>query len=183
MVTPLGLVTMYVMHLISLRCARRVPRPFDTLHEDVNQTNHCSCTDSHNPRDISTNAHWIDAICVPVCFLEGEPRSRMWASSMVMRSKSSSCFQRRFRTLEQCPRSGRLDEDSLVFLDRNAWPRSVWTYQEVVNIRRLLFTFRGGSGGTVDGFDFVLDRPIWQFLYRNGRSRRAVWRAEAVSCP
>ena len=133
----------------------RVPNPLDPSMDMAAQTIPALVA---TLRDTSANAYWIDALCVPARFpqrratLESMGFIYGHASQVVVVLSAES-----FGAIEQMTRSDKLDEDILAILDQDAWVKSVWTYQEVVNNRQLYFASAGGSGSIVEGSDF-LDR-------------------------
>jgi len=88
-------------------------------------------------------AFWIDAFCIPPY----HPAKRATLESMgfiyslateVIVSLSSSTGQ----VLKRMGRLEAIDDESLEILERDTWVESVWTYQEVINSRKLRFVAR-----------------------------------------
>ncbi|KAI9654341.1 MAG: hypothetical protein M1821_006657 [Bathelium mastoideum] len=99
-----------------------------------------------------TKAFWIDAFCIPTT----QPARRNTLASMgfiysqakevrVALSKDS------FRAIQQLSTSDILDEVGLATLEQDKWVQSVWTYQEVVNSRLLVFVSPDAPGARLDG--------------------------------
>jgi len=102
------------------------------------------------------SSFWIDAFCIPLA----QPQRRATLESMgFIYSQASqvvvSLSETSFAAVKQMVRSDRVDENALNSLDQDEWVRSVWTYQEVVNSKRLSFVTGNVAGAIVDGSHFL----------------------------
>jgi hypothetical protein len=102
------------------------------------------------------SSFWIDAFCIP----PAQPQRRSTLESMgFIYSQASrvvvSLSETSYAAVEQMTRSDRVDEKALDSLDQDEWVRSVWTYQEVVNSKRLSFVTGGVADAIVDGSHFL----------------------------
>jgi hypothetical protein len=105
---------------------------------------------------------WIDAFCVPVdpmtktATLEsmGFIYSRAIQVVVVLSEESFTAVETMMGQLDTAKVPGSRPE-CLDVLEKDAWIRSVWTYQEVVNSQRLIFTGEGIAARSISGQDFL----------------------------
>ena len=101
-------------------------------------------------RSTNLRAFWTDFFCVPT----KQPQRQATLEGMgFIFSRAAQVIavlsQPSFNALEQMSKQDTIDEDSLDILEQDEWIRSVWTYQEVVNGRHLVFAC-GNNPGTID---------------------------------
>ena len=108
-------------------------------------------------RSTSLRAFWTDFFCIP----SSQPQRQSTLEGMgFIFSRAAHVIvilsQPSFNVLEQMTKRDTIDEDSLDVLEQDEWVRSVWTYQEVVNGRQLVFAC-GDHPGTVVEFAHCLN--------------------------
>jgi Heterokaryon incompatibility protein (HET) len=95
----------------------------------------------------STNAIWIDALCVP---LDEPDRSRcfrnlgtIYAGARMVVVVLSGATQ---VVMDELDRSGHLSQRALRALENDDWVSRAWTYQELVNAQHVQFISESGRG-------------------------------------
>lgn len=104
----------------------------------------------------SSKAFWIDAFCVPTT----QPARHTTLASMGFiysqaKEVRAALSKSSFMAVQQLNASGSLDEEGLTILEQDNWVKSVWTYQEVVNSRQLVFVSPDAPGVLVSGSEFL----------------------------
>jgi hypothetical protein len=104
-------------------------------------------------RVLHPQAIWLDALCVPpqdgasrtACLRSlGAIYGRAAQVAVVLSPESVS-------VLEQIVQVGRLDEATLLVLEKDDWITRAWTYQEMVNSRTVNFIAEAGGTVAADG--------------------------------
>lgn len=86
------------------------------------------------------SAFWIDAFCIPTLQpMRGATLESMGFIYSLAAEVIVSLSEHTFPVLEELSRSDKLSNQNLFKLEQDAWAKSVWTYQEVVNSQMLYF--------------------------------------------
>jgi Heterokaryon incompatibility protein (HET) len=147
----------------------RVPNP---MHPTVKMSDRtlpavAAAIQNHDPNH-SARMIWIDAFCVPIEPLAKratlESMGFIYSSAtQVVVVLSNEAFAA-IETISQLDTAGTSSAvaEILDVLENDAWVKSVWTYQEVVNSRDLLFTGEGMVGKFIRGQPFL--NRVGQYL-------------------
>ena len=140
----------------------RVPNP---IHPTIHMSDHTlpaitAAIRNHDP-DHSASMIWIDAFCVPIDPQAKRPTlesmgfiySRATQVVVVLSNQAFAAIDK-MSQLDTAKMSNAAAE-ILDILEDDVWMRSVWTYQEVVNSRDLLFTGEGMAGKFIRGEPFL----------------------------
>jgi hypothetical protein len=135
------------------------------IHPTVEMSDHTlpaitAAIRNHDP-DHSASMIWIDAFCMPI---EPLARRATLESMGFIYSRATQVIvvlsNKAFAVIEEMSQldTAKISSsaaDILDVLENDAWMRSVWTYQEVVNSQDLLFTGHGMFGKFIRGESFL----------------------------
>lgn len=140
-------------------------RTFNPLHPAVEMSDHTipavTAAIRNRDPDLSVSKIWIDAFCMPI---EPQAKRSTLESMGFIYSRARQVVvvlsNKAFAAIEEM---GQVDPakmsssatDVLDTLENDAWMRSVWTYQEVVNSNDLIFTGNGVTGRFIRGRHFL----------------------------
>lgn len=107
-------------------------------------------------RHAPSSAFWIDTFCIP----SEQPQLSATLQSIGfiynLASEVFACLSRpTFAVLDQMNQSDTLSNRQISVLEQDAWISSVWTYQEVMNSRKLRFVCNQHGDAIVDGLKFL----------------------------
>jgi hypothetical protein len=140
-------------------------RTSNPIHPTVEMSDHTlpaitAAIRNHDP-DHSASMIWIDAFCMPI---EPLARRATLESMEFIYSRATQVVvvlsNEAFAAIEEMSQldTAKISSsaaDILDVLENDAWMRSVWTYQEVVNSQNLLFTGHGMFGKFIRGQSFL----------------------------